>query len=165
MHIINGGTSMSEQFRLARKWWILYIAATVLIGVALLELWIITWPAIKAEQLGQPLPAHWTWVSIIAVDIGILCMTGILCGGLLFDLLTVFTEEGIKKPGLFGLTFIRWAEVTEVVGYIPKGMIVLEIRSPDKKIRINVLYYRDQNQLVSLIREYVPSSAKWSEWN
>ena len=153
---------MTEQYHLAKNWWILYVIAVVLTAMAAFGVWTISWPAIKAAQAGQPLPGDWTWARIITADTVIVFLHATLFGVGLVQLLTTYTKEGVRRLSLFGGTHIRWKEVTDVIGSIPtEGMIVLEIRSATKKIRINVLYYKDKSQLIALLREHVPPSTKW----
>ena len=95
-------------------------------------------------------------MGIIIVDLVAMLLYATLFGVSLVQLLTTFTDEGARRPSIFGATFIRWSETTEVTGYSP-DMIVLELRSAKKRIRINKLYFKDKNELISLVRKHVPS--------
>jgi len=150
---------MNEEYRLARKWWILDVIALVLFAADAFCIWVIAWPAIVAQEAGQPSPADWNWVSILLAGTLIVSLHAILIGVGLTQLLISFNKHGVRKPSLFGATFIRWTDVTLVTGYAP-DRIVLELRSSKKKIRINMLYFKDKNALISLVRSHVPSSAK-----
>jgi len=150
---------MTAEYRLARKWWILDAIALLLFVADAFCIWVIAWPAIVAQEAEQPFPNGWSWESILLTCTLIVMLHASLVGVGLAQLLTTFSKEGVRKPGLFGATFIRWSDVTAVTGYAP-DRIVLELRSPKKKIRINMLYFKNRNALISLVRDHVPSTAR-----
>ena len=148
------------RIRLRIKWWLVIFAGACVFGCALLVVWLVTWPAIKAEKLGHSLPAGWTWTSIIAVDISSFCLAMALCWEPLTQLFTVFTNEGVEQPGLRERTFIRWEKITDVFTSFQIGQLYLiELRTSTQKIVINALFYKDENELISLIKQHAPSRA------
>jgi len=115
-----------------------------------------TWTAIVATQEGKPLPAGWTWTSIIAWDLFYVSLVGAICGFLLVQTLMVFTDEGVRFPHPFGHVAIRWNEVTRVVvdgGTGHYSLVVLEGKARSFKIR--GIYFKDRNRLLEVIREHV----------
>lgn len=148
------------RIRLRTNWWIVIFAGVCVFGGALLVGWLVTWPAIKAEKLGHPLPADWTWTGIIAADIFFFFLAAALCWEPLTQLLTVFTSEGIERPGLRERTFVRWEDVTDVFTSFQIGQLYLiKLRTPTQKVVINALFYKDENELISLIKQHAPNHA------
>jgi hypothetical protein len=152
--------SQTLRIKLKTNWWSVVFISVCAFGGALLGSWLVTWQAIKAEKLGHPLPADWTWTSIIATDIFFFFLAAALCWEPLTQLLTVFTSEGIERPGLRERTFVRWEDVTDVFTSFPMGRLYLiELRTPTQKIVINALFYKDENELISLIKQHAPNYA------
>lgn len=63
-----------------------------------------------------------------------------------------FTEEGIRKPGLTGPTFIRWAEVSSV----KRHLHAIDIITPHSRLQIRPMVFKDRQKLLALLRERVP---------
>src|SRR5262245_43227492 len=115
---------MTEEYRLARKWWILDVIALVLFVADAFCIWVIAWPAILAQEAEQPLPGGWSWEGILLACTLIVLLHATLVGVGLAQLLTSFNKQGVRKPSLFGATFIRWTDVTVVMGYAPDRIVL-----------------------------------------
>jgi hypothetical protein len=101
-------------------------------------------------------------MKIAIADLLIILLASGLFWLMLVELFTVFTREGVRRPGILKPMYIRWKDVTTVKGCNPQeGSIVLEIRSHTKTLRINLLYYKNQEELFSIIKEQVPPSVTW----
>ena len=145
------------RIHLARNWWTAYLSFPLFIGGMLFVIWTKTWPAIKAAESGQALPDGSTWLQILTLDLICLLLALLWCIGVLAQLLTVFTDEGIWRPKLFGSTFIRWPDVTSVKGW---NRQVLELESRGQKIKINKIYYKEIDKLTSLVQEHLSSGTR-----
>jgi len=150
----------AERIDLARYWWLPVLVLTFLIGGGGYGIWAITWPAVKAARLGQPLPAGWTWASVIGVDMVLIGLFGYLCWQALIQWLTYFTIEGIGQPRLGGYAFLRWSEVTRVT----RKLNTIELQSSGQTLQIAYAQFRDIDQLITLIRERVPARAFQSDF-
>lgn len=121
--------------------------------------WIITYPAIQAAKLGQPPPADWTWTSIIVADCVLACVTLIGHWFPWIELRTQFTDTCVSRPALFGPKIMPWDSITRVAVAVVSGLQIIELWSGKRRIKINPLYYKDQDKLFATIREYAPASA------
>lgn len=61
-----------------------------------------------------------------------------------------FTEINIRKKGFFHNTTIRWSEVISI--YMIGTRII--IRSQNKKIQLNTIYYHEPDKLIKFIGEH-----------
>jgi hypothetical protein len=67
----------------------------------------------------------------------------------------IFFTEGIQAPSLRGRVFIRWAEITSALGY--HQFLLLE--TPSRRLRINLSYYQDPEQVIAKLGEYLRPEA------
>lgn len=151
-----------QEIYLKRNWWIAFLFGTVLAGMAGFCLYVITWPALKAARLGQPLPPTWSWPAIVIVDVGIILLHGSLFFHLLFQLQMVFTKEGVRMPGIFKSKFMRWADVAYVDGVSIRSSL-LKLTDSKQSIIINKLYYQEPEKLMALVTERLPESCYWRD--
>ncbi len=149
-----------QSLYLAKRWWILLPVSALFLGGFSFVSWLITWPAIRAAQLGQAPPAGWSWTSIIAFNCLFACIAVAGYWEPWVQLRTVFTEEDVSRPRLFGRTVMTWSSITHV-GVIAalNGVKVIELRSREQSIKINPLCYKRQDKLLAAIREHAPASA------
>ncbi len=145
-----------QQIFLRRYWWPGIVVTGFFGLIGLLMLWDVTSMAILAWQAGEPLPEDWTWPRVIIFDL--------VFGGLVFyicwlpwaDLLTVFTDEGIKKPRLFrSPLFLRWGDVRRVAD----AGWVIKLEAADQCIRINSVVFKEPEKLIAEIEARVPKHA------
>jgi len=150
----------TTHYQLEKKWRILIIISAIFLVALSFCLWAITWPAIKAYRLDQPLPEDWSWARVVAADLFFILSLAILWTRVLFDLLTSFSKEGVKTLWFFGPHFMRWDDVISVDEF-RFGMkpMYIKICSINRCITINTLYYKNPEQLVSLIRQHIPPAA------
>jgi hypothetical protein len=151
-----------QQLNIEKNWWIAFIFFPLFIGCALFVIWALTWPGIAALRANGSLPADWSWAGTIAFDLFFIGLIGALCWTALAQLLTVFTEAGIQRPGLSGRISIPWSDILSVGA--DTGMrlnSIIEIRTINRSLKIHKYYYKDHKQLISLLQERVPASAQW----
>lgn len=85
---------------------------------------------------------------------------------MLFELLTVFNDDGIKKLGFGGYTFIYWKDVINVIEHNAFNQLqLIDIQTSNKCIRINALYYKDTNALLSIIHSQIESNQLRQKFN
>jgi len=78
---------------------------------------------------------------------------------MLFELFTTFNDDGISKLGFRGYTFIYWKEVLNVTEHQAFNQLqVIDVYTSNKNIRINALYYKNPQALISVIRSQVESN-------
>lgn len=147
---------------LKRNWWIAILGGPVLVGSVAFCIYETTWPAMKAAQRGEPLPATWSWPAIIIVDVALTLMFGALIFIMLFQFRIVFTAEGVRMPGIFRNKYMRWNDVRYVDGMSNRS-IILKLTDEKQSITINKLYYQQPEKLMSLIVERVPQSCYWRD--
>lgn len=137
----------------------------LLVGLALCFVVWITAPAVRWQVTApdhrptldnNPLPDKWTWTGVILSDIGTLLGIGYLASGVIVQLLTVFTEEGIEQPALFGKKIIFWQSVQEIRNVTTAN---IEINDGLTKVYLNPNIFTDAYALISELRLRVPSSA------
>ena len=143
-----------------RNWWLLALWWPFAIGLAVVTVYGVTWPSLKAAQLGQPLPAGWSWPAIFIVDIAVIILAVALASYPLHQLRIAFTEEGIKAPGFLGSKFMRWNDIAYVDGASTRSLN-LRLTSSDQSIVINKLYYQYPDEFMSLVQARVPETCSW----
>lgn len=151
-----------QEIYLKKNWWLVYLFGPILAVMAGFCIYVTTWPAIKATRMGQPLPATWSWPTILIADVAILLLFGSLLFHLLSQLRIAFTNAGIKMPGIFKTKFMRWHEVAYVDG-VSVGSSLLKLTDSKQSIIINKFYYQEPDKLMSLITERLPESCCWRD--
>src|SRR5262245_33620533 len=122
----------AQRIPLARHLWLPILILTFFMGVGSYGIWAITWPAIKAIRLGQPLPADWTWTSVIGFDVVLIGLYGYMCWKVLAQWLTFFTSEGVGQPRIWRSAFIRWLDVTSVT----RKLNTIQIKTSNQTIEV-----------------------------
>jgi len=148
-----------QPIRLAKSWWLLGPVSALFLGGFLLVSWLITWPAIRAAQLGQPSPIGWSWTAIIAFNCLLVCMAMAGYWEPWVQLRTMFTDEEVSRPRLFGRIVMPWDSITHVGAVTAlNGVKVIELRSHEQSIKINPLCYKHQGELIAVLREHIPAA-------
>jgi|CXWL01.1.fsa_nt_gi hypothetical protein len=132
------------------------IAIIILIASTLFLLWVITVPAIRATSENRPLPADWTWGTILLFDFGSLIVCGYLCAGPITQLLTNFDDQGIEQPSFPHTKFLRWQDIQTVRNLTTSNIEVIGIKT---KICINPNIYKNPRGLIQEIRLRIPESS------
>lgn len=96
------------------------------------------------------------WSALLRIDVpgGLLWI--ILVGGWSYfgevrpQLSLRFTEEGIEYYSWFRRVFVSWQEITAIRN------VPLTLVTPNRKIGINLIYYRDEESLYNVIRTHAP---------
>jgi hypothetical protein len=143
------------KIHLKRPWGYAIFCNVVLFAALIFIIWSITYPAIEAWRAGKQLPADWTWTRVVVADIVAFLMFGILIWLGTAYMLTEFSDEGVKKPRLWGQTFIKWSEVKWV--YWKEGELILKTET--QKVQLNPNLYSEPEELARIIRERVPPQA------
>lgn len=141
-----------EVIRVSRRWVAVIAALPLSLGI-LYAVWAISWPAIEATGTERPLPADWTWLQIVIMDILAVLIVCYFYWAILGDLLVRFTEESVSKPSIIGRRTIRWVDVRRIEIQPPLGRI--RIVGPDRAISINPYMFRDPSELHRVIRSRV----------
>ncbi|HWT02770.1 MAG TPA: hypothetical protein VN256_21155 [Pyrinomonadaceae bacterium] len=152
----------SREIKVRRNWLPLVLMWLFAGGLVAVTFYTITWPAIKVTQLGQPLFGGWTWPTIIVANVVAVFIAVGLGSIPLNELRTVFTDEGIKVPGLWRTRFMRWEDIVYVDGVSVRSL-VLKFTSSDQSVAINKTYYLDQNELMSVVQSHLPESIYWRD--
>jgi hypothetical protein len=126
-----------------RRTFRLYIVMeTILVALALVVMVVATVPLLKHWLLGQALPNDVR--SIVFVDV----LVGLLVMGSIHEarrpMIQHFTKAGIHE----GKRFVAWNEVKSY--RVTPARI--EVRSPSKKITINLWTFKEPRQVVALVR-------------
>jgi hypothetical protein len=137
------------QVKFARNYLLLlaFILPMSVLGVSFIG--IFTIPMIKSLENGHKLTNSEMWSAVIV---------NILVLGLVLFSWTVgyiessieFTEMYIKKRGIFQPTIIKWSDVISV--YMIGTRIT--IRSQNKKLQLNTVYYHESDKLINFIRDH-----------
>lgn len=148
----------APQIKLDRNWWQIILVAFVLFAALTLPLiWLTTNQAVQAVNAGVPLPGGWTWTTVIGFDIMIFWVSLYLIWIPVKDMLTLFTEQGIRQPRWFGLrhVYLKWSEVEQ----IDEKHSTIRIIGSHKTIQLNVLLFKHPDKVMNEIRKRVPNSA------
>lgn len=98
----------------------------------------------------------------MCLSLVIIAVSLFLCWMALSEILTLFSEAGVRQFSLTGEKFISWESVTHVSGQGGiLGAVIITIKDRHQTIRINLLTYKDPKKLVSLLKAYVPQSVIW----
>jgi hypothetical protein len=143
------------QINFKRNNWILLSLIVPITGLGILFLSLFTIPLIISINGGLSLNTYEIWGALLV---------NIIVLGLVFFAWVVgitgssieFTDLGITKRGVVGSTTIKWSEIVTVYTL---GMRIF-IKTHDKKIEINMIYYRNPEELVRLIRENYKSETR-----
>jgi hypothetical protein len=149
---------LAPRIQLERSWWQISLVIALLFAVLILPLiWLITNQAVQAVRAGEPLPGNWTWTRVIFTDILTVLIGIFLCWGMLRDLLTVFTEKGIRLTRWFGLryTYIKWSDIKQV----DLRRSPIKIITPFHTIQLNILFFKEPERVINEIKRRVPESA------
>jgi hypothetical protein len=125
-----------------------FIIPTTLLGIFLLA--VFTIPLIISINTGLELAQHEIWAAI-ALNI-------LVFGSVLYPLFIsytesslIFTEKSIAKKWLFGEKKLLWSEVVSVYTIGPR----LTIKTNDKRLSVNLNYFRDPDELIIFIRDHI----------
>lgn len=146
----------APRIQLEPMWWqIIFITILSFAILTLLPIWMITGQAIQAIRVGESLPGNWTWTRIIFTDILIMLAGLFLYWGAIRDLLTVFTEAGIRSTHWLGLrhTYIKWSDIKRV----ELGRSPIKIMTPSHTIQLNLLLFKNPQRVVDEITKRVPA--------
>lgn len=153
-----------KEIYLEKRWGIFwYISIPLVIFVSWLCL-IITRSAMNTQNqiidLNSPLLG-----AILADVLLAIGLSGLLLI-MLFELFTTFNDEGINKLGFRGYTFIYWKEILNVTEHQAFNQLqVIDISTNNKNIRINALYYKNPQALMSIIHSQVESNQLRQKFN
>ena len=142
-----------ERYRLARKKWPLVLVCAVSLGLELALYWGVTRHALAALRDGRALEGEWGWAGLVGWHV-LIALAGVgLSWQPLSELRTVFTDEGVTRPRLFGPPLVvRWAEAESVfVAPHVERPYSVKINAPGKSVEINALFYKDAGDLLALI--------------
>jgi hypothetical protein len=148
---------LAPRIQLERSWWQISLVIALLFAVLILPLiWLITNQAVQAVRAGEPLPGNWTWTRVIFTDVLTMLIGIFLCWGMLRDLLTVFTEKGIRLTRWFGLryTYIKWSDIKQV----DLRRSPIKIITPFHTIQLNILFFKNPERVINEIKRRVPES-------
>ncbi len=148
---------LAPRIQLERSWWQISLVIALLFAVLILPLiWLITNRAVQAVRAGEPLPGNWTWTRVIFTDVLTMLIGIFLCWGMLRDLLTVFTEKGIRLTRWFGLryTYIKWSDIKQV----DLRRSPIKIITPFHTIQLNILFFKEPERVINEIKRRVPES-------
>jgi len=125
-----------------------FIIPITLLGIFILMCFTI--PLIKSINTGLELARHEIWA---AITLNILVFGSVFYS--LFISYTesslIFTEKSITKKLLFGEKKLLWSEVVSVYTIGPR----LTIKANEKRLQINLNYYRDPDELIIFIRDHI----------
>lgn len=147
----------AAQIQIERSWWQVVLVVFIFFMVLTLPLiWLITHQALEASSAGKPLPGGWTWPSVIIFDILVLLVSLSLVWIPIKDILTLFTEKGIKQPSWFGLRhhYLKWSEVK----YLDGTRSTIRIISPNQTIQLNILLFKRPKEVLDEIRKRIPNN-------
>jgi len=153
--------SHSQIYIAKARWLILGLAAlAALSGIVLYAAFDVAWSAIEAARSEKSLPNYWAWGSTIVTDLLLVCTVVGVWWEPYVQLRTLFTDEGVSQPRWFGRTFIPWNSITHVTVITTNfGVKIIDLRNREDRIKINLLYYKDQAHLLSLILKRLPAFA------
>jgi membrane protein implicated in regulation of membrane protease activity len=160
------------RIRLDRRWGNMVFGILFVDIVLLYAAYTVTWPVLEAAITAQPSPdPNWGWPATLVSDTVLVGIAAYVTWWLLSDLLITFTEEGVRKPRLFGGTFIRWSEVRRVEGirWLDLGRDNLELETTrgllklvgqqGQMIETRLNSYRHVAELMQFVVRQVPESA------
>lgn len=148
-----------QEIHLKRTWWVFALFAVASLGFAFAGIYAITWPAVEATQLGQPLARSWSWPAVLVADVAMIIMAIALSNIPLSQLRTAFSDKGIKMPGLLRSKFIAWDDISRLEGTSSRSTL-LKITGSDQSIIINKFYYQRPDELTSLLQAHAPASCR-----
>lgn len=105
----------------------------------------------------QAMSGRWGWPTVAALDTVFLALGAYLFLIPTFDLRASFTEEGIRKSGLTGSTFIRWDDVQQAeLVRLSSGALLLKVRSSTASLQVNLLVFKDPDVVLGEVRKRLP---------
>ena len=119
--------------------------------------WSITSYAIYIGSSDHPLPNN-LWAQVIGADIFFILAGIAICLGPIWGLLTEITAQNIRKPSIRGYITIKWSDVTSV--YILGSK--LTIKTKDTRMHLNLMLYRDPDDVIQFIQNCLPPHLKQS---
>jgi hypothetical protein len=107
----------------------------------------------RAWSKGLPISGGWSWPLAIIWDAGSLCVLCAFFWKLYCDANTEMGETELRRPGIFGLRRIRWAEIARVkqVGF---GYHVV---SKNNKIVLSPYAYKSPESVISTLKSRIQS--------
>jgi hypothetical protein len=148
----------AQQIQLERNGWqIALVISIFFVALPLPLIWLVTNQAIKAAYTGEPLPGGWTWLSVIGFDILVVLVSIYLAWSPVKDMLTLFTEQGIRQPSWFGLryAYLKWSQVEHIDNKYP----VIRLIAPNQIIRLNLVLFKHPETVINEIGKHVPNSS------
>lgn len=82
-----------------------------------------------------------------------------LCLYAVFHMLPELSTEGIWRRGFFNATYVRWQDVTDVSVFSFGAGLVIDVRTPTRKIRVIPGFYQNPEAIISTINQRVPKQA------
>src|SRR5207253_658453 len=96
--------------------WLVIIPATILwVLMCLVVVAFVTYDAVASIRDGPGLTVV-NWATVIMVDLGCLGGIGYTLWDFYADANVVITDDYVSRPTLFGVRYIRWADVKNVRG-------------------------------------------------
>jgi len=137
------------QVNFSRNYLLISAFVIPMTGIGIFFLWFFTIPMIQSLNNGQKFTQNEIWSMII--------LNVLILGLVLFAWIVGYTESSIeitemyvKKKGVFRHTMMRWSEIISI--YMIGTRIA--IRSHDKKLQINTVYFREPDKLITFIRDH-----------
>jgi hypothetical protein len=133
--------------RLPMNWPYVSTAAVIITTAMAVVAWLITAPVCRAWTKSLPVAGWGSWPPAIIWDVGIFCVLCAFFWKLYCDANTEMSETELRRPSIFGLRRIRWAEVVRIkqVGF---GYHVF---SKDNKIVLSPYAYKSPESVISML--------------
>lgn len=137
--------------RLPMNWpYVSTVALIVTIAMGFIG-WSITAPVYRTWTRSLTITGWRGWPQAIIWDLGILCVLGAFFWKLYCDANTELGEKELRRPGIFALRRIRWAEIVTVkqVGF---GYHVI---SKDNEIVLSSYAYKSPESVISMLKSRI----------
>ena len=133
-----------------------YVGTVALIVTAVMGFigWSITAPVFREWTRSLPITGCWSWPAAIFWDGGILCLLCVFFWKLYCDANTEIGETELRRPSIFGVRRIRWAEII-VVKQVGFGYHVI---SKENKIVLSPYAYKSPKSVISMLESRIQSS-------
>ena len=147
-------TQRSNRIVFERNYWVLLslIVPITILGILFLSLF--TFPLIISISNGLSLKAYEIWGALF-VNIIVLGLVFFAWAVGIIESSIEFTELSISKKGVIRSTTIRWPEIVTI--YTVGTSVV--IKTYDKKIEVNMVYYRKPEIMIQLLQEKYKSES------